>query len=163
MHDFVMLPNWHPALVHFTVALTVTSGILFVCAGLTGRPSCRIAAFLDLWLAALSGLLTAWAGWDAYHSVEIPPQHQQAVIIHQLWAWSTLGMLLIAALWAFIQGLSSRGSISALAGLMLVCSVLVTITAWHGSELVYRYGIGVIASSPPGPAGGEDPPGGAAQ
>ncbi len=67
-----IIPNWHPILVHFTVALLSLSVILFVAINFVGgtlREQWLIVARWSLWFGAAITLLTALAGLYAYNTV----------------------------------------------------------------------------------------------
>jgi uncharacterized membrane protein len=134
------MPDLHPLLVHFPVAL-LTFG---VCADLIAVVRKNPAAVVVGWWAQLAGtagiLLSAASGLLAKGRIA-----EAAVLdllaTHEQLAFVTAG----AFAGLFFWRVGSRGR--PLSGLYLVCLVaalaLVWGTAWFGGELVYRHGIGV--------------------
>lgn len=144
-----IIPNLHPALVHFPIAFT-TAALAFTGIGSIFKnwpyaEQCLITGRWMLWGAALFALITAMFGWIAFNSVEHDEVSHVAMILHRNWALGTLTALLMLTAWDAWRGPSaaapSYGFLVALVGAWL----LVTSTAWHGAELVYRHGIGVMA------------------
>jgi len=77
------------------------------------------------------------------------------MIIHRNWAIPTFIVMLVLTIWSFLnykrkQAANVTFLIMVLLGLGLLAS-----TAWHGGELVYRYGLGVI-SLPMSSTGGNE-------
>jgi uncharacterized membrane protein len=91
-------------------------------------------------LGTLAVLSTLLSGLYAYHTVEHDVVSHQAMDSHRLWASSTAVSFLLATIFAYYQ-LRSR-----ISGLLIMLSVcLMVVTAYKGGELVYRYGLGVMA------------------
>ena len=143
-----IVPNWHPMLVHFPVALTLAAALFGLAAALAGqRPLAAqwvaISRWL-LWLAALSGLAAAAAGMSAFATVDHDEAGHVAMLRHRDAALASLGVLLVLALREAYCAMRGRAwtwlSVLLLAG----ASVALARTAWLGGELVYRHGIGVL-------------------
>ncbi|MBX9930541.1 MAG: hypothetical protein K2Y56_03215, partial [Methylobacterium sp.] len=70
---FEVIPNWHPLIVHFTIALLLTAAVLFVLGAIFARRPLGAAATLvarwNLAFGVLSTLITLATGWQAYNSV----------------------------------------------------------------------------------------------
>ncbi len=147
------LPNLHPALVHFPIALLPTA-VACDLVGLTETGRRRGARELGvvLWVAAaLSAGLAQWAGEVAGDSlVDVPVQAQAALGEHSDWGHYTwwlvgsLAFLRVALAW-WQRGETPRPSwpvaLLALFGLGGVGMTLYT--ADLGGALVYRHGLGV--------------------
>lgn len=144
-----IIPNWHPLAVHFPIAL-ITLSLFFHLLGLVTRGTrcgnhCAILAHTTLWLGALAAILTAILGWLASNSVNHDEAGHIAMLTHRTWAVITLGVVAVVAGWD-----AWRYTVEAelKPGNMLLVAVawgLISITAWHGGELVYRHGLGVLA------------------
>lgn len=141
MNDLI-IPNWHPLLVHFTIALVVTSSVFFVLSKIVAGKADTFALVgrWTLWSAALVTLLTLLAGWQAFNSVAHDDVAHAVMKTHRFWALITAGALFLLALWCWrakeVSTLIVAGS--------LVVTGLVGITGYLGAELVYRHGLGVM-------------------
>lgn len=131
-----IIPNYHPFFVHFPIAYA-TAALFFFAAGiLFGEKSwaaqCLVFARWMLWAATIFAGIAAVFGWFAYNSVDHDEAGHQAMTLHRNWALATQGVLtLLAAIW--------------IPDPLLVAWLLVISTAWHGSEVVYRHGLGVMS------------------
>lgn len=158
-----IIPNWHPIFVHFTVALLSLSVALFLAARFVSgalREQWLIVARWSLWFGAAITLVTGLAGLDAYNTVAHDTPSHEAMTEHRNWAISVLILFPLLALWAANSVRKGRALGSGFLALMLVGGVLLLSTAWHGGELVYRYGLGVMSlpkvDSHQHPSGGGD-------
>ena len=144
-----IIPNWHPIFVHFTVALlSLAVGFHIICHFLSEgklKQQFNILARWDLWLGTGFGIISAIAGWLAYNSVAHDAPSHAAMTDHRNWALVTLGLFIILAGWSLWSERQERlpGKLF-LAGLM-IAGMLLSSTAWHGAENVYRYGLGVMS------------------
>jgi uncharacterized membrane protein len=144
-----IIPNWHPIFVHFTVALLVISVFLFVVAQLIGkRPlqkQCLIVARWNLWIGTGFALITVLAGWLASNGVAHDTISHAVMEKHRNLAFATFANLLLLAGWAWWTQHKSKEIGILFIGFALLLLGLLTSTAWQGSELVYRYGVGVMS------------------
>lgn len=148
-----IIPNWHPALVHFPIALILVAAFFTVAAKLAGdRPVAGQWAATGRWTlrcGAILGLVAALAGWFAFNSVDHDDAGHVAMLLHRDWAVGTVAAIVVLALWEILQARAGRpGSWLFVAALGLVSGAVVT-TGWLGGELVYRHRVGVMP--PPGP------------
>jgi uncharacterized membrane protein len=147
---FQIIPNLHPAVVHFPIALTIVAFILGLAARLLNQSalstSLAAAGSYVLILAAVSAVAAVGFGWLAFNSTmnHDDPGHA-AMLLHRAWATPTAAGLVLVAIW---HSLKSRQS-NPMSIPVLVClaglSLSVVTTAWLGGELVYRHGIGVLS------------------
>lgn len=144
-----IIPNWHPVFVHFTIALLLVSAAahLFWRAFPNGRHAAQLAWFArwNLWLGAASALFTVAAGWYAYMTVNHDAPSHAAMTVHRNWALLTLACFLALASWDYWLARRDRVQGVLFTGLLLLSSGLLLSTAWHGAELVYRHGLGVMS------------------
>lgn len=144
-----IIPNWHPLLVHFTIALLVTSAALFVLSALFKTHHWRgqwlTAANWNLWIGSGFAVLTVLAGWYAYNTVAHDTPSHVAMTTHRNWALVTTAVVLALALWSVLRYRASRLPHAPFLAAVLLSAALLLITGWHGAEAVYRYGLGVMA------------------
>ncbi len=144
-----IIPNLHPIFVHFTVALISTAIGFFLLAKLLGnRPfheQCLILARWNLWIGTVFALITVITGIFAYNSVAHDTPSHAAMTEHRNWAFATFAVLLLTTLWS--GWISYANKLIKLPFLLLAVLLfgLLFSTAWHGGELVYRYGLGVMS------------------
>lgn len=144
-----IIPNLHPVLVHFPITLIAVSAVFHIAAlatrGKACATHCAIMAHTTLWLGALAALPTVFFGWQAFNSVNHDEAGHVAMLAHRAWALATLAVLVALAGWD-----AWRSKVDAIpkwwfAGAVIVAWGLVGVTAWHGAELVYRHGLGVLS------------------
>ena len=142
-----IIPNWHPLMVHFTVALLSMSIIFFVIQ----KPlyeteigdNFNIFARYSLFLGVFFSILTVIAGWFAFNSVDHDTPSHLAMIDHRKWAIITFVIFIIAGIWlATSSALRETASVPFLL-LIIIGGVLLMTTGYKGSELVYKHGLGV--------------------
>ncbi len=144
-----ILPNWHPIFVHFTVAM-LSLAVVFSFVNIWIREGklkdqWQILARWNLWLGMIFGIVTALAGWDAYNTVTHDAPSHAAMTVHLYWALVTLSMFVLLSLWSAWNVYKQNKTGILFAVLMLAGGGLLMSTAWHGGELVYRYGLGVMS------------------
>ncbi|MBL8197705.1 MAG: DUF2231 domain-containing protein [Chromatiales bacterium] len=98
-----IVPNWHPLLVHFTIALLTIATLLFMAAAFAGRNrpvhGIETTANWNLWLGAALTVLTVGAGLQAAGSVTHDDAAHLVMENHKLWALGTTVLFLLLALW----------------------------------------------------------------
>lgn len=154
-----IVPNWHPVFVHFTVAPLVLAALfsvleLFMRDG-DARAQIRVFARWSLWVGTAFAVATALAGWYAYNSVDHDAPSHAAMTLHRNWALATLPAFMALAAWSIRDARRELSPGAPFIGLLFAAGLLLVSTAWHGGELVYRYGLGVM-SLPQGEGEGED-------
>lgn len=148
-----IIPNWHPALVHFPIAFA-TAAIIFITIGSVYKNrswamQCLITGRWMLWGAALFAVIAAVFGWLAYNSVEHDEVSHAAMTVHRNWALGTVTALLVLAAWDVRHSRSGKMPSQGFLFLLVAAWLLVMSAAWLGAELVYRYGLGVMALPKP--------------
>ena len=144
-----IIPNWHPVFVHFTVALLSLAVVfhfihLFIADGNT-RQNCYRFAQWNLWLGTGFGIVTAIAGWFASNSVTHDAPSHAAMMEHRNWALATLALFIILAGWSGWKARGNQAPGIIFLVFLLTGGGLLLSTAWHGGELVYRFGLGVMS------------------
>lgn len=149
-----IIPNWHPIFVHFTVALFSTSVGLFLVSYIlhvikkiqnTFIIECEIVARWCLWLSALVTIITVSFGFYAYYTVKHDAISHAAMTIHRNWAIATALLIYILAAWSVFSHIRRKKLTILFFVILLITEGLLLSTAWHGGELVYRHGIGVMS------------------
>jgi len=145
----IIIPNLHPAIVHFPIALAVAA--MGFSALAKALPNNRLAeqwsivGHWTLWLAALSAVVAVAFGWQAYNTVNHDDAGHLAMTIHRNWAIPTATALVLLAVWdGWRHRSAGKMSWVTLFMLLAVCMGLGQ-TAWLGAETVYRHGLGVLS------------------
>lgn len=150
-----IIPNWHPIFVHFTVGVFTTTFGFYVLAYLFKYiriipvnlgAELEIVARWCLWISALITIITVIAGFHAYNTIS---RHDNishiAMIDHRNWALPTAGMIILLALWSMWRYYKNIALNLIFLIALIITQGMLSSTAWHGAEVVYRYGIGVLS------------------
>jgi len=144
-----IIPNWHPLLVHFTIALYAVAALLFVAGYIVApqgwKEKLTAAAYVNLWLGAVITVLTVAAGVYAYNTVGHDAPSHLAMTDHKNWALATAGFFWSVALWSVYNYRTAKAISLYFVIAMLVGAGLVGVTGFKGGEVVYRYGLGVMS------------------
>lgn len=142
-----ILPNWHPPLVHLTVGLLFSAAFAYVVAWLPVAERVRrqalVAARWGLFAGVAVTVATLVAGFQAYNMVAHDGPAHEAMKVHRNWALATAAVFAVAALveaWR-VRNAEAAGAIVAF--LLLAGAGMLTVTGYHGGELVFRHGLGV--------------------
>ncbi len=71
MMNMEIVPNWHPLLVHFTVAFLSISVALYLSGYILKKPHLLLVGRWNLWIGAVITIGTVIAGFDAYNTVRM--------------------------------------------------------------------------------------------
>jgi uncharacterized membrane protein len=143
----IPLAEWHPAAVHFPLALAVTGALALSAARLA--PPERLGATLavvgtwNLCLGAAGALLALGTGLAAVASLELAPSARAAVGLHVKWAIFTTAALMLLAVWRGAGADSNSRPSRAFLVMMWAVTAALIVTAYRGGQNVYRYGVGV--------------------
>jgi uncharacterized membrane protein len=143
--------NWHPAVVHFPVALVLCSAALLWGARLlSNEPLAATLATVGTWnlcLGAVALFAALASGLAAVNGLDASAAAHAAISIHLKWAMVSTFLLTLAAVWRGAgTAAASRPSWLFLA-LLTVASAGLMRTAYLGGQNVYRHGIGVAVSA----------------
>lgn len=160
---FEVLPNWHPILVHYTVALLSVSVFLHVVVVVMKdapwRGSALTVARWSLGLGAAITVGTIAAGLLAAGSVDHDDASHIAMTSHRNFALPTAGLFGVLALvhWYKFRGTAEPNRFFVAA--LVIAWGLLAVTAGKGGELVYRHGLGVLSLPEVSGEGHEHAPG----
>jgi uncharacterized membrane protein len=140
-----IIPNWHPIFVHFTVALLSVSLGLFVVSKLVNCDQAVLVAKWNLWIGSAITVITVAAGFYAYNTVTHDTPSHEAMTEHKNLALITVALLVPVLVWSVIAHRKGKALGLAFVGLFVLQGGLLASTAWHGGELVYRHGLGVMS------------------
>ena len=143
-----IIPNWHPIFVHFTVALLSLSVLLFVLTRFVGgdlKEQWTLVARWCLWFGVGFTVFTGASGIYAYNTVDHDTASHLAMTEHRNWALVTIVAFFLLAGWSAIIVKNRKTFGTAFVALSIVAGLLLSSTAWHGGEVVYRYGLGVMS------------------
>jgi uncharacterized membrane protein/Cu/Ag efflux protein CusF len=144
MMNMEIIPNWHPMLVHFTVALFTVSALLYLAGLILKKPHLFVVGRWNLWIGALATILTVAAGFDAYNSIAHDGPLHAAMTDHKNWALVTAAIFGLLALWAGFKHRGANKISPIFVVIILAASGLLAITGYKGGEVVYRHGGGVM-------------------
>jgi uncharacterized membrane protein len=141
------VPNWHPLIVHFPIALVLSATVLLLAARLLRSDSlAATAATVGTWnlcLGAAAALFALGSGLGAVLDLDVSAVARQAISAHLKWAMSTTLLLVLLAVWRG-AGTASRSRPSWIFLIALIAaSAALSITAYRGGKNVYEYGVGV--------------------
>jgi uncharacterized membrane protein len=144
-----IIPNWHPMFVHFPIAFA-TAAVAFTVAGklLKDRAlaaQCLIMGRWMLWGAAITACVTAVFGWIASNSVLHDEAGRLAMTLHRNWAIGALVALVLLAAWVARTFRPIETPSNEYLILLSAVWLLLAIASWHGGEVVYRHGLGVMS------------------
>jgi len=138
------MPNLHPLVVHFPVAL-LTVGLLFDLLGMVSKRDdhhrtgwwLHISGALGLILAVITGL-------HAEDSVEITEGARNHFEIHEQVAFATTAVFALLLAWRVGSKTRIPERRRPVYFMLSIAAVaLLWVTAWYGGEMVYSFGVGV--------------------
>lgn len=145
---FEIIPNWHPIFVHFTVALlSLSVGLSVVTQFMNGvlKEQWQMVMRWCLWFGVGFTVLTGATGLYAYNTVAHDTPSHLAMTEHRNWAIATITLFVVLAIWSAMWIRQKKALNIAFIVAMVVSGAVLASTAWHGGELVYRYGLGVMS------------------
>jgi len=144
----MIIPNWHPVFVQFTIALLCSVLLFMLLIRLV--PNARLhkqwraAARWNLWLGSFATIFTLISGLHAYETVYPNELARPAMLAHRNWALASCAWLVVVVIWSAWCCNKGRAGIGFFFAMALLVAMLLS-TAWRGAELVYRHGVGVTA------------------
>ena len=147
-----IIPNIHPFLVHFSIALTIVCFILlnlgygfsFLKLDRISK-KCFDSAEMILYMLGIFIILTIFAGFYAFYTVIFNNMiAHKAMVLHRNIALIFTFSIFIFIIWAVILSRKKKfpSAFFMMGFIIPVCLAL--FTGYLGAELVYRHSIGVI-------------------
>jgi len=138
------MPNLHPFIVHFTIALFATAVIFDLIGFFTHNESLKSAGWWNMLLATVAAIASVTTGLWAANTLPHNDEIHRIMETHELLGLIVLGLLIGLLIWRGFY----RGSLPArLTGFFLLIGVIgvsVMMTgSFLGGEMVYRHGMGV--------------------
>ncbi|WP_017932083.1 DUF2231 domain-containing protein [Robiginitomaculum antarcticum] len=138
-------PNIHPMLVHFAFALSLSAIFIYILGRFFPRGSRRdntqAAGDWMLALGAIAIVATIAAGFYAYYTVAHDSPSHEAMTTHRNWAVPSGTAIIILAIWRYSKRASAPSGI--FLGLLAAAALSLSVTAWWGGNIVFKYGLGV--------------------
>lgn len=146
---------WHPALVHFPIALL----FLAVALDLYGYLSKDSRASWGAFVATAAGTVGLLLSFVTGNYAEIVAAHQKIpqnpIGDHEAWATATSWLFIGLTAWrSYLKPGQRQFRFYLLAALATIC--LLTVTGYKGGQLVYKYAAGVGVKEPPIAASAQD-------
>jgi len=142
------IPNVHPLIIHFPIALIIVSLGLLVLTMVIKQTNWREYSILVLLIGIFSLILTYLTGRAAVDSVLLPAQANSVLNYHADYAqWTLIYFLLLGCMILIALKLDKVNTRYSPALLVLLTALgvgLLIKTADFGGQLVYRYGVGVV-------------------
>ncbi len=141
------MPNIHPVLVHFPIALLTAFVVMEVCAVIFGGNGLRTAATWMLYLGTIGAISAVAAGMYAAATVEHSGEVHGILTRHAALGITTavLAVVLSAARLLRREGPGVRGRAAYLIAGLLMVGVMM-LGADLGGLMVYTHGVGVKAA-----------------
>ena len=144
-----IIPNWHPMFVHFTVAMFIVSFLAFLVAEFASsyniKYQARLFARWNLWAGMILTIGTVAAGYFAYNTVDHDTPSHLAMTEHRNIAIITFFVFLLVTGFSIFKARKGDDEGRIFIALIVAATLLLGSTAWHGAELVYRHGLGVMS------------------
>ncbi len=134
----------HPMIVHFPIALLLTSVLFDAASHIFKRESLRDGALWLLVLGLIGGIAAAVAGGLAEETAEKAGIAESLIETHESLAFVTLGIFGVLLLWRVFMRNQLSGQLLAIYLLVATIGVgTLSATGYYGGDLVYEHGAGV--------------------
>jgi uncharacterized membrane protein len=139
--------------VHFPLALTLTSSVLLLAARLLRKEdlaaTLAVVGTWNLCLGAAMAVIALGTGLAAVLNLDVSAAARESISTHAKWAIFTTLALVLLAVWRG-AGTDSRSRPTWVFIVVLVAaSAALILTGYRGGQNVYRFGVGVDAAVRP--------------
>ncbi len=136
--------NIHPLLVHFPIALLSLYVFIDIFGSLFSQQKWRELGSWLLYMGAVTGALTVWAGLDAAHSIDHNDEIHEIMEHHEHLAFAVLGLALFLSIWRIISSQEIKGFANFFHSFLnIVLFSLLFFTADLGGYMVFHHGVAV--------------------
>jgi len=146
--------NPHPLVVHFPLALLLTSAVAALYAAARGAGAVASFARALLWLGSAACAVAVITGFLASQSVAPVKAATDVLREHQNFAYVLLGLAATLSGWSLVAWSRTRATPRPtplwVAGQVALAALLV-LTGRDGGRLVHTYGVGTALTAPGGP------------
>jgi uncharacterized membrane protein len=146
---FQELPNFHPMVVHFPIALIFIAVLADIFGIVKKQPEWISWTAVSLYILAALGAIAAFlTGRAALETVTVPAQARAVLTGHEnlalytMWSLIVYGAIRVVFLFVAVKPYIKNALIIPAIGII----ILISITADRGGELVYAHGVGVAAA-----------------
>jgi uncharacterized membrane protein len=140
------MPNLHPMVVHFPIALIFVILACDIIGHVTQRQSFITAGSIVTVLAMLGALAALISGLIAEETVQHTGAAHNLLETHELLGYVYTGTLAAMAIFRFAIGKRLYGNLGYIAVLLsLIAAGVVSYGGYLGGEMVYTHGVGVKA------------------
>ncbi|MBI4535590.1 MAG: DUF2231 domain-containing protein [Ignavibacteriae bacterium] len=138
------MPNIHPFLVHFPIALLTVSFLADLAATLTRNEDLHKVGWWTLLLGTLGLAASVVTGLLAESTITIPREAKEFFEVHEQIGFIVSAIFIFLFLWRIASRthLPTRNRIW-FHIFSLIGVILIWMGAWYGGEMVYRFGVGV--------------------
>ena len=142
------VPNLHPLLVHFPVALLVGAAAVDMASLLMPtKPALRDTATLFYCAGAFMAMATYFSGLHAAQAMTVSPEQSAAVTAHFTWAdrttWFFVFFASLRIAFSYIWHPTARWATVTAFVMALTGIGMLLMTADRGGRLVFQHGLGV--------------------
>jgi uncharacterized membrane protein len=133
--------HFHPMLVHFPIALVVIGFLAELSSNFIKKEICLTKVGFYLLMAGTLSALFAWLT-GLFFTSEMSGSAGKIRDMHELFAWITLGLLLITSVFRIVMqsGKNLNKTFKMLSFVLYALSALsVSVTGFFGGNLVYNY------------------------
>lgn len=129
------LGMWHPAIIHFPIALLLTVGFLEAAAAIRKNPGLAAGNGMLLGLAAISAVIAAPMGWA---NAGLPEAGDSLALDIHRWLGTALPLLIIAV-WSLRASRARTGRPAGplYQGLLAASVTLILVQAYFGAEMTH--------------------------
>jgi uncharacterized membrane protein len=148
------LPNWHPLVVHFPIALVLSATALLLAARFLRSEhlaaTCATVGTWNLCFGAVAALFALGSGLAAVLNLDVSAAARLAISVHVKWAMLTTLLLVLLAVWRGAGSASRSRPSWIFLVVLLAAGAALSYTGYRGAENVYQYAVGVrkIAARP---------------